>query len=67
MLNNNMLMYSTHNDGNSAVGEKFIKTLKGKSSKTVAANDSKSDLDYLNKLIDQYNNTYHSSIGKKFY
>ena len=66
MLNNNgMLMYSTHNEGNSAVGEKFIKTLKDKSSKTVAANDSKSDLDYLNKLIDQYNNTYHSSIGKK--
>ena len=29
------------------------------------ANDSKSDLAYLNKLVDQYNNTYHHSIGKK--
>ena len=29
------------------------------------ANDSKSDLTYLNKLVDQYNNTYHHSIGKK--
>ena len=29
------------------------------------ANDSKSDLAYLNKVVDQYNNTYHHSIGKK--
>ena len=29
------------------------------------ANDTKSDLAYLNKLVDQYNNTYHHSIGKK--
>ena len=27
--------------------------------------DSKSCLSYLNKLVDQYNNTYHHSIGKK--
>ena len=29
------------------------------------ANDSKSYLIYLNKLLDKYNNTYHSSIGSK--
>ena len=29
------------------------------------ANDSKSYLSYLNKLLDQYNNTYHLSINKK--
>ena len=28
------------------------------------ANDSKSYLGYLNKLVDQQNNTYHSSLGK---
>ena len=27
-------------------------------------NDSKSYLSYLNKLLDQYNNTYHHSINK---
>ena len=27
------------------------------------ANNSKSSLGYLNKLKDQYNNTYHHSIG----
>ena len=28
-------------------------------------NDNKSYLSYLNKLVDQCNNTYHCSIGKK--
>ena len=31
----------------------------------MAANDSKSYLSYLNKVVDQYNNTYHHSIIKK--
>ena len=31
----------------------------------MAANDSKSHLSYLNKVVDQYNNTYHHSIIKK--
>ena len=29
------------------------------------ANDKNSYLSYLNKLVDQYNNTHHNSIGKK--
>ena len=37
----------------------------GKIYKRVTANDSKSYLIYLNKLVDQYNNTYHRSIDKK--
>ena len=31
----------------------------------MTANDSKYYLSYLNKLVDQYNNTYHHSINKK--
>ena len=31
----------------------------------MTTNDSKSYLSYLNKLLDQYNNTYHHSIGRK--
>ena len=31
----------------------------------MTANDSKSYVPYLNKLVDQYNNTYHHSINKK--
>ena len=30
----------------------------------MAANDSKYDLSHLNKLVDQYNNTYHHSLLK---
>ena len=31
----------------------------------MTATDSKSYLSYLNKLVDQYNNTYYHSINKK--
>ena len=31
----------------------------------MTANDSKSYLPYLNKFVDEYNNTYHHSINKK--
>ena len=31
----------------------------------MAANNKKSYLDFLNKFVDEYNNTYHHSIGKK--
>ena len=31
----------------------------------MTVNDSKSYLPYLNKLVDQYNNTYHRSINKR--
>ena len=31
----------------------------------MTADDSKSYLSYLNKIVDQYNNTYHHSINKK--
>ena len=30
----------------------------------MTAKDRKSDVSYLNKLVDQYNNTYHHSINK---
>ena len=63
LTNNDILMYSTHNEGKSVIGERFIKTLKTK----MTANDSKFYLSYLNKLVDQYNNTYHHSINKKNY
>ena len=43
---NDILMYSTHNDGKFVVAERFIKTLKGKISKGMTANDSKSYLSY---------------------
>ena len=61
----NKLMYSTHNEGKSVIAERFIKTLKSKIYKKMTANGRKSYLRYLNKLGNQYNNTYHHSINKK--
>ena len=52
--NSDILMYSTHNEG----------TLKAQINKKTRANNSKSYLPYLNKLVDQYNNIYHHSINK---
>ena len=54
-----------HNEVNSAVAERFIRTLKGEIYKKMTENDSKSFLGNLNKLVHKYNNTYHRSIGKK--
>ena len=53
--NNDILMYSTLNESKSVIAERFMKKWKRKKKKT--ANDSKSYLSYLNKLVDQYNNT----------
>ena len=63
--NNDILMYSTHNEGKLVIAERFIKTLKAKIYKTMTTNNSKSYLSYFNKLVDQYNNTYHHSVGGK--
>ena len=56
-------MHSTHNEGKSVIAERFIKTLKVKIYNKMTANNSKSYLPYLNKLVDQYDNTYHHSIN----
>ena len=63
--NNDILIYSTYSESKSVVAERFIKTLKAKICRKMTVNDSKSYLPYLNKLVDQYNNNYHHSIGKK--
>ena len=39
--------------------------MKGKIYKNITTNVNKSYLGYLNKLVDEYNNTYHGSISKK--
>ena len=60
-------MYLAHNVGKSAVVERFIKTLKDKIYEKIAANDNQSYFGYSNKLVGEYNNIYHSFIGKKLF
>ena len=58
LKNNNILMYSTHNEGKSVIAEEFVRTLNAKIYK-------KCYLAYWNELVDKYNNTYHHSSNKK--
>ena len=48
---NDILMHSIHNEGNSVIAERFIKTLKAKICTEITANDSKTYLSYVNKLV----------------
>ena len=63
--NNDILMYRARNEGKSVTAERFIKSFKVEIYKKMTANDNKSCLSYLNKVIDQYNNTYHRSLNIK--
>ena len=58
-------MYLTYNEGKSVVAERFNKLWRVISIKKLMIYNSRSYLDYLDKLADEYHNTYHHSIGKK--
>ena len=66
-------MYSTHNEDKQQSLKCLTKHQKLKSTKKkMTADDSTSYLPYLNKpylnkLVDQYNNTYQHSINKETY
>ena len=64
-LDDDIFMYSIHNESNSVVAERFTGTLKGLIYKRMTANNKKYYLGYLIKLAGEYNNTYHHSIDKK--
>ena len=55
-------MYSTYNEGKSVVAERFIRTLKNKIYKHMAAVSKNIYFDVLNNIADKYNNTYHNAI-----
>ena len=63
--NNDILIYYKHNEENSVIAERFIKTLKAKIYNKMTTNDSKFYLPFLNNLVDQYNNSFHHSINKE--
>ena len=58
-------MYSTYNEGKSAVAERFIKTLKNKNYKHMTAISKNVHFNVLNDIDDEYNNTYHTTIKMK--
>ena len=58
-------MYSTYNEGKSVVAERFIKTLKNKIYKYMTAVTKNLSFDFLDNIVDKYNNTSSRTIKMK--
>ena len=58
-------IYSIHNEGKSAVAERFIRTLKTKTYKYMTSVSKNVYIDKLDDIVDEYNNTYHRTIRMK--
>ena len=65
LKDNNIEMYSTHNEVMSAVAERFIRTLKNKIYNHMTAISENVYFDVLNDIVDKYSNTYHKTIKIK--
>ena len=65
LKDNDISMYSTYNEGKSVVAERFIRTLKNKIYKHMAAISKSVYFDVLDDIVDKYNNTYHKMIKMK--
>ena len=59
---NKIILYHTQNEEKSSVVERWNKTIKNKMWKMFSANNNTVYWDKLDKLVDNYNNTVHSSI-----
>ena len=58
-------MYSTHNEGNSVVAERFTRTLENKIYKYITSISKNVYIDKLGDIVNKYNNTYHTTIKVK--
>ena len=65
LSDNDIIMYSTYNEGKSVVAERFIRTLKNKLYKHMTAIGENVYYDVLDDVVNKYNNTKHSTIKMK--
>ena len=65
LSSNDIIMYSTFNEGKSVVAERFIRTLKNKLYKHMTATSKNVYYDVLHDVVNEYNNTKHSTIKMK--
>ena len=65
LRDNDIVMYSTHNEGKSVVAERSIRTLKSKIYKYMTSVSKNVYIDKLDHIVDEYNNTYHTTIKMK--
>ena len=65
LKDNDIEMYSIHNEGKSVVAERFIRTLKTKIYKYMTSISKNMYIDKLDDIVNEYNNTYHRTIKMK--
>ena len=65
LRDNDIVMYSTHNEGKSVVAEIFVRTLKSKIYKYMTSISKNVYIDKLDDIVNEYNNTYHTTIKMK--
>ena len=65
LRDNDIVMYSTNNEGKSIVAEIFIRTLKSKIYKYMTSISKNVCIDKLDHIVNEYNNTYHTTIKMK--
>ena len=65
LLDNDIIMYSTYNEGKSVAAERFIRTLKNKLYKHMMATGKDVYYDVLDDVVNKYNNTKHNTIKMK--
>ena len=65
LRDNDIVLYSTNNEGKSVVAERFIRTLKSKIYKYMTSISKNVYIDKLDDIVDEYNNTYYTTIKMK--
>ena len=65
LRDNDIVMYSTHNEGKSIVAERFIRTLESKIYKYMTSISKNVYISKLDDIVDEYNNTYYTTIRMK--
>ena len=65
LKDNNIEIYSTHNEGKSVVAEWFIRTWKTKTNKHMTAVSKNVHNDKLDDIVNEYKSTYHRTINMK--
>ena len=65
LSDNDIIMYSTFNEGKSVVAERYIRPLKNKLYKHMTATGKNVYYDVLDDVYNEYNNTKHNTIKMK--
>ena len=65
LKDNDIEMYSIHNERKSVAAERFMRTLKNKIYKYMTSISKKVYINKLDDIVDEYNNTNHRTIKMK--